>query len=91
MKAKNKLKDGVIRYGKVEMTEEERQEAENPKLRTTIFLEADLIRAYKKMASKRGLKYQQLIREKLRNGLDEATDVESRLRRLEEKILKRTG
>ena len=60
MKAKSKLKDGVIEYGKVEMTPEELEEAQNVKIRTTMFLEEDLIRAYKREAAKRGLKYQQL-------------------------------
>lgn len=88
MKAKSKLKDGVIRHGDVEMTDEELAEAQNPKIRTTIFLEEDLIRAYRREAAKRGLKYQQLVREKLRSGLGQDTDVETRLRRLEEKLKK---
>jgi len=89
MKAKTKIKDGVIKYGKVEMTKSEAAEFENPKIRTTMFLDADLIRAYKKEAQKRGLKYQQLMRDKLRDALRRGTDVEERLKRLEEKILKR--
>jgi predicted DNA binding CopG/RHH family protein len=89
MKAKNKLKDGVIQYGSVEMSAEELREAENPKIRTTMFLEEDLIRAYKREAARRGLKYQQLMREKLRTGLAKDSDVEARLKRLEEKVLKR--
>ena len=44
MKAKTKLKDDVIRYGNVEMTDEEIAASANPKVRTTMFLEADLIR-----------------------------------------------
>ncbi len=88
MKAKNKLKDGVIQVGKVEMTGEELIESQNPKIRTTMFLEEDLIRAYKREAAKRGVKYQQLMREKLRNGLSSDSDVEARLRRLEKKVLK---
>lgn len=91
MKAKTKLKDGVIRHGQVEMTDEELKEAQNPKVRTTMFLESDLIRAYKKEAAKRGLKYQQLMREKLRTalGLGDESDIEMRLKRLEAKVLKR--
>ncbi len=89
MKAKTKVKDGVIKYGKVEMTEREEAAFENPKIRTTMFLDADLIRAYKKEAQKLGLKYQQLMREKLRESLGRGTDVETRLKKLEEKILKR--
>jgi predicted DNA binding CopG/RHH family protein len=89
MKAKTKLKDGKIRHGKVEMTEDELREAQNPKIRTTMFLEEDLIRAYKREAIRRGLKYQQLMREKLRSGLQQESDVETRLKRLEDKVLKR--
>lgn len=83
------LKDGVIRHGKVEMTDEELAEAQNPKVRTTIFLEADLIRAYRNEAAKRGLKYQQLMREKLRASLTPDVDIEERLRRIEKKIFKK--
>jgi predicted DNA binding CopG/RHH family protein len=89
MKAKSKLKDGVIEYGKIEMTDEELEEAQNVKVRTTMFLEEDLIRAYKREAAKRGLKYQQLMREKLRAGLSEGTGLEHRLRRLEQKVFKK--
>jgi predicted DNA binding CopG/RHH family protein len=80
---------GFSRHGSVEMTPEELEQSRNPMIRTTIFLEEDLIRAYKREAAKRGIKYQQLMREKLRSGLSESSDIENRLRRLEEKVLKR--
>ena len=89
MKAKNKPKDGVIQVGKVEMTDDELIESQNPKVRTTMFLEEDLIRAYKHAAAKRGVKYQQLMREKLRSGLSADSDIEARLHRLGKKMLKR--
>ena len=91
MKAKTKLKDGIIQYGQVEMTDDELKEAQNPKVRTTIFLDTELIRAYKKEAARQGLKYQQLMREKLRMalGLSGESEIEVRLKRLEETILKR--
>ena len=89
MKVKSKLKDGVIQHGKVEMSAEELLQSQNPKIRTTMFLDEDLIRAYKREAAKRGLKYQQLMREKLRAGLLSGNDIETRLNRLEEKVLKR--
>jgi predicted DNA binding CopG/RHH family protein len=89
MKAKSKLKDGKFDYGKVELTDEEYRESQNPKLRTTMFFEADLIRAYKQEATKRGMKYQQLMREKLKDALDSPTDIETRLQRLESKVLKK--
>ena len=91
MKAKTKLKDGIIQYGQVKMTDDELKEAQNPKVRTTIFLETELIRAYKKEAARLGLKYQQLMREKLHMalGLSGESEIEVRLMRLEEKILKR--
>lgn len=89
MKAKSKLKDGKFDYGNVEMTDEEYRESQNPKVRTTMFLEADLIRAYKREAIKRGVKYQQLMREKLKDALETPIDIEGRLRRLEKTVLKR--
>lgn len=92
MKGKSKLKDGKFNYGKVEMTNEEYRESQNPKVRTTMFLEANLIRIYKQEAAKRGMKYQQLMREKLRGALNAPIDIETRLRRLEQEVLKkRTG
>lgn len=91
MKEKSKLKDGTFNYGNVEMTDKEYLEAQNPKIRTTIFLEADLIRAYKKEAAKRGIKYQQLMREKLKEALNNELDFESRLVKLEEMVLKKTA
>lgn len=73
------------------MTDEEYAEAQNPKVRTTIFLEADLIRTYKKEATKRGVRYQQLMREILWEGLGDHSDVEERLERLEQRIFKKKG
>jgi predicted DNA binding CopG/RHH family protein len=78
----------MIQPGSVEMTEQELVESQNPKVRTTIFLEEDLIRAYKREAARRGMKYQQLMREKLRASLSEKGDIEARLRRLEKKVLR---
>jgi hypothetical protein len=54
-----------------------------------MFLEESLIRSYKDAAAKRGVKYQQLMREKLRAGLSAESDIEARLHRLEKKVLKR--
>lgn len=87
----SKLKDGEFKFGNVEMTDEEYAEAQNPKVRTTIFLEADLIRTYKKEATKLGVRYQQLMREKLWKGVDDQSDVEERLERLEQKVFKKKG
>ena len=89
MKEKSKLKDGVFHYGDGEMTDEEYLEAQNPKVRTTMFLEADLIRAYKKEATKRGMKYQQLMREKLKEAISNDHDLKSRLIKLEETVFKK--
>lgn len=87
----SKLKEGEFEYGDVEMTDEEYAEAQNPKVRTTIFLEADLIRSYKKEATKRGVRYQQLMRDKLWEGVDDSHDsgVKQRLERLEKKVFKK--
>lgn len=89
MKAKSKLKDGKIDFGDIEMTDEEYRESQNPKVRTTIFLDADLIRAYKKQATQKGMKYQQLMRETLKSALNASLDIEDRLRILENEILKK--
>lgn len=85
----SKLKDGEFKYGDVEMTDKEYSEAQNPKVRTTIFLEADLIRTYKKEAIQRGVRYQQLMREKLWEGLGNHSDIEERLEHLEMKVFKK--
>lgn len=84
---KRKPRDGQFDYGDVDMTDEEYLEAQNPKVRTTIFLDVDLIRAYKQQAVRRGVKYQTLIRDTLRNALDASEDVETRLQRLEQRVL----
>jgi len=88
-KAQSKLKDGEFQYGDVEMTDEEYQEAQNPKVRTTIFLDEDLINAYKQKALYQGVKYQQLLRETLRQALSGSSDVETRLEALEQKVFKK--
>lgn len=93
-KAKNKknsskVKDREVIYGEVEMTDEEYRQSQNPKIRTTMFLEEDLVRAYKKEAAARGMKYQQLMRETLRQGLDSSSGLEARLRKLEERVFKK--
>ncbi|MEW6056473.1 MAG: hypothetical protein AB1540_07645 [Bdellovibrionota bacterium] len=91
-KAENKkkaLKDGDFQYGAVEMTDEEYAQAQDPKIRTTIFLDASLIRAYKKEATKKGLKYQQLMRDILRKSLIETQDLAERVTRLEDIVLKK--
>lgn len=94
MKAKNEakrkeLKDGEFDYGSVEMTDQEYQEAQDPKIRTTIFLDASLIRAYKQQATKQGAKYQQLIRDTLRKALSGGDGVSERLARLENVVFKK--
>jgi len=91
MKAKSKLlKASEFQFGDVEMTDDEYLLAQNPKIRTTIFLEADLIRAYKQLAAKKGLKYQALMREKLREAiLGEGSSIEARLKRVEDQLFKK--
>lgn len=90
-KTQSKLKNGEFHYGDVEMTDEEYQEAQNPKVRTTIFLEEDLISAYKQKALSQGVKYQQLLRDTLRHALSGESDVEARLEALEKKVFKKTA
>jgi hypothetical protein len=84
MKAKNKkVKNNDIEFGTVDLTAEESAGLIDPMIRTTIFLNASLIRAYKAEAAKRKMKYQQLMREKLRESQLEDSGLESRVRRLE--------
>jgi len=85
----SKLKDGEFHYGNVEITDEEYQEAQNPKVRTTIFLEENLINAYKQKALSQGVKYQQLLRDTLKQALSGPSDIESRLEALEQKVFKK--
>lgn len=85
MKAKSKTKDG-IKYGNVELTQEESEGLLDPMVRTTIFLNASLVRAYKAEAAKRNVKFQQLLREKLREGMNEDSSLEGRVRRLEQAL-----
>ena len=59
---------------------------ETPKIRTTIFLDVDLKERLKKEASKKGLKYQQLIREVLFDYLNERGSLERRVSKLEKLI-----
>ncbi len=94
MKAKAEVRKKLLRaselnYGDVEMTDAEFVEAQDPKVRTTIFLEASLIRACKNAAAKRGIKYQQYIREVLRKSLSLSDDLSKRLERLEEAVFKK--
>ena len=88
-KTQSKLKDGEFHYGDVEMSDEEYQEGQNPKVRTTIFLEEDLINAYKQKALNKGVKYQQLLRETLRQAISAPSDIETRLEALEQKVFKK--
>lgn len=94
MKAKNDgkkklLKASEFQYGGVEMTDVEYRDAQDPKIRTTIFLEASLIRACKAEAAKRGIKYQQYVREVLRKALTEPSDLSKRVERLEELVFRK--
>jgi hypothetical protein len=90
-KTKPELRNGHFDYGDVGMSDEQYRESQNPKIRTTIFLEADLIRAYKGQAVKQGVKYQQLMRETLREALNARLDIESRLTKLENKVFDKTA
>ena len=90
MKAKSKLKDGTFAYGSVEMTDQEYMDAQNPMIRTTIFLEEDLIRTLKQEAIQRGIKYQQLVREKLKGATENKSEnLVDRVVRLEAVVFKK--
>ena len=76
-----------ITYGDVDITDE--LSSESPKIRTTMFLDIKLKQLLKKEACKKGIKYQQLIREILNKHFSEDDELESRVRFLEDIILKR--
>lgn len=65
---------------------------ENVKIRITTYLDKDLIEVLKKMAQTHGGKYQSLLNSVLRSALlgeGAFEDLESRIERLENKVLKK--
>jgi len=60
---------------------------ESPKIRTTMFLDIKLKQLLKNEAKKRGVKYQQLIREILFDYFRKDESLESRVKRLEALLL----
>lgn len=80
---KNKKK--AIHYGKVEVDDDL---ALGPKVRTTIFLEESMRDNLKQMANKKGMNYQQLLREIVRDYFDQNNDqdLKKRLDRLEKRV-----
>lgn len=80
-----KSKKKPIRYGKVEVDEDLALE---PKIRTTILLEESMRDKLKQTASKRGVNYQQLLREIIREYFDQGDDqdLKKRLERLEKRV-----
>ena len=80
-----KSKKKPIQYGKVEVDEDLALE---PKIRTTIFLEESMRDNLKQMASKKGMNYQQLLREIVRDYFDQNNDqdLKKRLDRLEKRV-----
>ncbi len=80
-----KTKKNAIRYGKVEVDEDLMLE---PKIRTTIFLEESMRENLKQEAVKRGMNYQQLLREIVRDYFDQNNDqdLKKRLDRLEKRV-----
>lgn len=80
-----KTKKNAIRYGKAEVDEDLLLE---PKIRTTIFLEESMRDNLKQEAVKRGMNYQQLLREIVRDYFDQNNDqdLKKRLDRLEKRV-----
>ncbi len=80
-----KSKKNAIRYGKIEVDEDLLLE---PKIRTTIFLEESMRDNLKQEAIKRGMNYQQLLREIVRDYFDQNNDqdLKKRLDRLEKRV-----
>ena len=82
MKVKND-----ITYGNVDISNELLNES--PKIRTTIFLDIELKRLLKSEASKKGIKYQQLVRDILNKHFSKNDDLEDRIKVLENLVLKK--
>ena len=75
-----------ITYGDVDISEEIKKET---KIRTTIFLEIELKKLLKKEALEKGIKYQQLLRDILKNHFSTKENLERRVKALETIILKK--
>jgi hypothetical protein len=80
MKVKNK-----IEYGTIDILDQLKEE---PKIRTTMFLDIDLKKLLKDEAYERGMKYQQLVREILSKHFSETENLEERIKKLESIVLK---
>jgi len=76
-----------ITYGNVDISNELLNES--PKIRTTIFLDIELKRLLKSEASKKGIKYQQLVRDILNKHFSKNDDLEDRIKVLENLVLKK--
>jgi hypothetical protein len=79
------VKNDIV-YGNVDITEELLKES--PKVRTTIFLDVELKKLLKAEAAKTGVKYQQLIRNVLNKHFSQKEDLEERIKKLENIVLK---
>ena len=76
-----------IEYGDVDITNELLKES--PKIRTTMFLDLELKKLLKNEASKKGIKYQQLVRNILNEYFSKNEDLEDRIKALENLVLKK--
>lgn len=66
---------------------------ENVKVRITMFVAQDVLEAYRREADSRGIGYQTLMQEHLRNsiGIEERPSLEKRVERLEKAIRSKAG
>ena len=76
-----------IEYGDVDIINELLKES--PKIRTTMFLDLELKKLLKNEASKKGIKYQQLVRNILNEYFSKNEDLEDRIKALENLVLKK--
>ena len=79
-------KNSKIKYGNVNVPEDAFEDR-NVKIRISTFLPIDIIKELKRRALEKGIGYQTLLSQMLREHLFEEKSVESRIERLE-KILK---
>ena len=82
------IKNNSIHYGDINLEQGELNLKE-AKIRVTMMLDFDLVKAYKEIAKQRGGKYQTLINQKLREVLayeKKEETLDSRVRKLEKRV-----
>jgi hypothetical protein len=83
-------KSDKVSLGDVDLTQDE-IDIQGAKIRVTMMIDYDLVRAYKELAKKKGSKYQTLMNQKLREALvqeDAADSLVERVQKLERQVFR---